>query len=65
VITGPSATRAPHALSGHTALDFGLVNATGTTIVDNTQHPDFSASGAPIQVGYFRGNGAGQGAAPA
>ena len=32
-----------------------------TTIFDNAQHPDFSASGAPIQVGYFRANGTGPG----
>jgi opacity protein-like surface antigen len=61
VITGPSATWTPQVLSGLTALDFGLVNVTTTTIVDNTQHPDFSASGAPIQVGYFRANGTGLG----
>ena len=61
VITGPSATWTTHALSGLTALDFGLVNVTAATIVDNAQHPDFSASGAPIQVGYFRANGTGGG----
>jgi opacity protein-like surface antigen len=61
VITGPSAAWAAHPLNGLTALDFGLVNVTATTIVDNTQHPDFSATGAPIQVGYFRANGTGPG----
>jgi hypothetical protein len=61
VITGPSAAWAPHPLPGLTALDFGLVNVTANTIVDNTQHPDFSASGAPIQVGFFRANGTGAG----
>jgi opacity protein-like surface antigen len=61
LITGPGAAWAPHALSGLTALDFGLVNVTTTTIFDNTQHPDFTASGAPIQVGYFRANGTGPG----
>jgi hypothetical protein len=61
VITGPAAAWAPHALSGLTALDFGLVNVTATTIFDNAQHPDFSASGAPLQVGYFRENGTGLG----
>lgn len=61
VITGPAAAWAPHTLSGLTALDFGLVNVTATTIFDNAQHPDFSASGAPIQVGYFRANGTGPG----
>jgi hypothetical protein len=61
VITGPGAAWATHALSGLTALDFGRVNVSATTIVDNTQHPDFSASGAPIQVGFFRANGTGAG----
>lgn len=61
VITGPSAVWTTHALNGLTALDFGLVNVTASTIVDMTQHPDFSASGAPIQFGYFRANGTGLG----
>jgi len=35
-----------------------LVNVTsGGSIFDNTQHPNFSAAGAPIQVGFFRANG--------
>ena len=58
VITGPSATWTNHALSGLTAADFGLVNVTaGGSIFDNTQHPNFSAGGAPIQLGFFRANG--------
>lgn len=62
VVTGQSTTWTTHALSGLTALDFGLVSLSGlATIFDDTQHPDFSASGAPIQVGYFRGNGTGIG----
>jgi hypothetical protein len=61
VITGPSPAWTTHALSGLTTLDFGLVNVTATTIVDMTQHPDFSAGGAPIQFGYFRANGTGSG----
>jgi len=58
VITGPALTWAPHVLSGLTAVDFGLVNVTAAgSIFDNTQHPNFSAGGAPIQVGFFRANG--------
>ena len=59
VITGPSATWTAHPLSGLTASDFGLVNVTPTTLFDNTQHPNFSAGGAPIQFGFFRANGTG------
>jgi hypothetical protein len=61
VITGPATTFASHALSGLTALDFGLVSVVGGAIVDATQHPDFSATASPIQVGYFRANGTGPG----
>ena len=58
VITGPSLVWTNHALNGLTAADFGLVNVTsGGLIFDNTQHPNFSAGGAPIQVGFFRANG--------
>lgn len=58
VITGPTAPWINHALSGLTAADFGLVNVTsGGSIFDNTQHPNFSAGGAPIQFGFFRANG--------
>jgi hypothetical protein len=59
VITGPSAVWTTHALNNLTALDFGRVNVTTTTLFDNTQHPDFSANGAPIQFGYFRANSTG------
>ena len=59
VITGPSATWTNHPLSGLTAVDFGLVNvaADGSSFFDNTQHPNFSGGGAPIQFGFFRANG--------
>ncbi len=58
VITGPSAVWTNHSLNGLTAADFGLVNVTSSaTIFDNTQHPNFSAAGAPIQFGFFRANG--------
>lgn len=59
VITGPATTWANHALSGLTAADFGLVNVTPTTLFDNTQQPNFSAGGAPVQFGFFRANGTG------
>jgi hypothetical protein len=57
VITGPSTAWSLHTLNGLTAADFGRVNVTPFTIVDNTQHPNFSAGGAPIQFGFFRANG--------
>lgn len=57
VITGPGAAWTPHVLNGLTAADFGLVNVTPTGIFDNTQHPNFSAGGGPIQFGFFRANG--------
>ena len=59
VITGPGAAWLPHTLNALTASDFGLVNVTPTTLFDNTQHPNFSAGGAPIQFGFFRANGTG------
>ncbi|MEP7062767.1 MAG: hypothetical protein ABI881_10230 [Betaproteobacteria bacterium] len=64
LITGPGAAWAPHNLSGLTAASFGLVSVTSPgngTIFDNTQHPNFSSAGAPIQVGFFRANGTSQG----
>ena len=62
VITGPSGTFANHSLSGLTAASFGLVNlTTAGSIFDNTQHPNFSASGLPIQFGFFRANGSSNG----
>jgi hypothetical protein len=57
-ITGPSTSFHPLSLSGLTAADFARVLVTGTTYFDNTQHPDFSGAGGPIQVGFFRANGA-------
>jgi hypothetical protein len=59
VITGPGLAWLPHPLNSLTAADFGLVNVTPTTLFDNTQHPNFSAGGAPIQFGFFRANGTG------
>jgi hypothetical protein len=56
VITGPGAAWTTHALNNLTALDFGRVVVTPTSYFDNTQRPDFSANGAPIQFGYFRAN---------
>ena len=61
LITGPGTAFVNHTLNGLTALDFGLVSLTASTIVDTTQHPDFSAGGAPIKVGFFRANGTGPG----
>lgn len=58
LITGPSLAFHPLSLSGLTAADFARVLVTGTTYFDNTQHPDFSSSGAPMKVGFFRANGA-------
>ncbi len=58
-VTGPGGTWTPHVLNGLTSADFGLVNVTPTTVVDSTQHPDFTASGGPIQFGFFRANGTG------
>ncbi len=59
VVTGPGLAWLPHALSALTAADFGRVDVTPLTIFDNTQHPDFSAGGAPLQFGFFRANGTG------
>jgi hypothetical protein len=57
VITGSGLAWLPHTLNALTAADFGLVNVTQFTIFDNTQHPNFSTGGAPIQFGFFRANG--------
>ena len=46
----------PKGFSGLTQNSFSLVNLTDTTIVDGTQHPDFSAAGPPIDFGFFRFN---------
>jgi hypothetical protein len=59
VITGAGTGWSPHTVSGLTAADFGLVNVTPTTLFDDTQHPNFTATGAPIQFGFFRANGTG------
>lgn len=56
-ITGPALTWSTIPLNGLTAADFALVMVTSTTLYDNTQHPDFSAGGAPIQFGFLRANG--------
>ena len=61
VITGPSTAWVNHALTGLTAADFGLVALTSTNTCDPSQHPNFSAGGAPLQVGFFRANGTGPG----
>ena len=57
LFTGPGTTWANHSLSGLTSDDFSIVSVTPTSIFDNSQHPNFSASGAPIQFGFFRANG--------
>ncbi|MEO8431178.1 MAG: hypothetical protein ABI592_06675 [Acidobacteriota bacterium] len=61
LITGPSTSFHPVAASGLTAADFARVAVTATSFFDNTLHPDFSASGAPIQFGFYRANSAGAG----
>jgi hypothetical protein len=57
VITGPAATWSTIPLNGLTSADFALVNVTSSTLFDNTQHPNFSAGGGPIQFGFLRANG--------
>lgn len=57
LITGPALTTQTLTLNGLTAADFGRVVVTGTTYFDNTQQPNFSAAGGPIQFGFFRANG--------
>ena len=59
LITGAGTTWVNHSLSGLTAADFSIVSVTPTTIFDNSQHPNFSAAGGPIQVGFFRANSTG------
>ncbi len=59
LITGPGLTWANHSLSGLTSADFSIVSVTPTTIFDNSQHPNFSAAGGPIQFGFFRANSTG------
>ena len=60
LITGPSGTSHPISANGLTAANFAKVaNVTATSYFDNSQHPDFSAAGAPIQFGFLRANSAG------
>jgi hypothetical protein len=59
LITGPGTTWANHTLSGLTSADFSIVSVTPTSLFDNSQHPNFSAGGGPIQFGFFRANGTG------
>lgn len=61
LITGPSGTAHPITANGLTAANFARVAVTATTFFDNSQHPDFSAAGAPIQFGFLRANSAGAG----
>ncbi len=60
LITGPSTSFHNLSLSGLTSADFArLINSASPTVfLDNTQHPDFSGSGAPIQFGFLRANSA-------
>jgi hypothetical protein len=62
LITGPETSFHPLSLSGLTASNFSLLDpgATGACC-DMTQHPDFSATAAPIQFGFYRANGTGVG----
>ncbi len=59
LITGPSTSFHTVSASGLTSADFARVAVTTTTLFDNTQHPDFSGAGAPIQFGFYRANGSG------
>lgn len=40
--------------SGLTATSFGHVDAGVPGMLDPTVHPDFSAAGAPLEIGFFR-----------
>lgn len=57
LVTGPSGTFHPLSLTGLTAASFVLVSPSQAGCCDLSQHPDFSATGAPIQVGFYRDNG--------
>lgn len=57
LVTGPSTTFHPSTLTGQTAADFSLLAPSSAGCCDLTQHPDFSASAAPLQFGFWRGNG--------
>jgi len=50
---------------GLLAGDFSAVDPTAfcTSFVNSSKHPDFSASGSPIQFGFFRSNSTGLGGA--
>jgi hypothetical protein len=63
LITGPLTTTQTLTASGLTAASFAKVAVTPTSYFDNTQHPDFSTAGAPIQFGFLRANSAGVGVA--
>lgn len=54
--TGAQTTFLAQSLGGLTAASLSLVNLSSGTFVDDTQHPDFSGAGAPIQFGFFRAN---------
>jgi hypothetical protein len=64
IVTGPGLSFAPHAASGLTANDFGLVAVTtGGQLANPAVHPNFSSSGLPIQFGFLRANGSSNGGA--
>lgn len=56
LLTGASTAFHPLSDPGLSAADLALVSLSATTFFDDTQHPDFSASGAPIQFGFLRAN---------
>jgi len=62
IITGPGAGFANHSASGISAANFGLVAVTTAgQLADPAVHPNFSASGLPIQFGFLRANGSSNG----
>ena len=64
IITGPGSAFANHSANGLTAADFGLVAVTTAgQLADPAVHPNFSASGLPIQFGFLRANGSSNGGA--
>jgi uncharacterized protein (TIGR03437 family) len=54
-VTNRPTTWSPNSLTGLLATNFSLLGG-GTTFLDNSSHPDFSASGSALQFGYWRGN---------
>ena len=46
----------PKALSGLQQNNFSLVSVSSHTLLDFTQHPDFSATGSAIDFGFLRAN---------